>query len=64
SFRFFVFLGKYLEIQFGVPQYRIQKYLDSPFPGCHATPYSMPIASSLEDTDIKELRNLEFRRKA
>uniref|UniRef100_A0A0N4X678 Solute carrier organic anion transporter family member n=1 Tax=Haemonchus placei TaxID=6290 RepID=A0A0N4X678_HAEPC len=24
---FFVFLGKYLEIQFGVPQYRIQKYL-------------------------------------
>ncbi|KAK6058012.1 hypothetical protein COOONC_04422 [Cooperia oncophora] len=24
---FFVFLGKYLEIQFGVPQYKIQKYL-------------------------------------
>ncbi|CAJ0590982.1 unnamed protein product [Cylicocyclus nassatus] len=24
---FFVFLGKYLEIQFGVPQFRIQKYL-------------------------------------
>ncbi|KHJ82827.1 hypothetical protein OESDEN_17478, partial [Oesophagostomum dentatum] len=26
-FRFFVFIGKYLEIQFGVPQYKIQKYL-------------------------------------
>ncbi|KHJ87722.1 organic Anion Transporter Polypeptide family protein [Oesophagostomum dentatum] len=24
---FFVFIGKYLEIQFGVPQYKIQKYL-------------------------------------
>ncbi|VDM62882.1 unnamed protein product [Angiostrongylus costaricensis] len=26
-FRFFLFIGKYLELQFGVPQHRIQKYI-------------------------------------